>query len=102
VSTIIRTGSNLCRTLFLLECPICGIEFTIEDGKFVSSSTLGDRVLVCEKHDCELTIEQELKIQEALRSAIDNPKGSIVKDSKVLKKTTLLEKYGMPSWVEGN
>ena len=93
MATFINTGSAKCRVLNLLECPICQDEFENIEGVFVDSSTIGDKVLVCNKHKDPLTADDEVGIQNALRSAIDTPRGYVLAKGKLVKKFNLFDKY---------
>jgi hypothetical protein len=90
---IIHTGDpEKCVTISYIECPACGDRFDLPTGKYLKSSMLGEKVLVCNKH-VELTVGDELQIQEALQKAMKNPRGMVQKDCKFLKKSDNLKDY---------
>lgn len=90
---VIYTGSEKCRQLNLLECPVCGCEFElIYEGTYVKSATLNAEVKTCKKHESGLTADDEIALQNALERAIKNEKGHVLKDGILVKRCKLLEK----------
>jgi hypothetical protein len=91
---IIYTGSSKCRTLNLMECPACGDEFDVIDGKFIGSFIAEARILVCAKHKLfDQSEEQRIgeSIDEAKRNKrgrIEGERGQWVKKSDMLNKMT--------------
>lgn len=89
--TIIYTGDPVkCRQIDLIECPVCGKPFEVTDGPYLHSTLLDSDVKVCTDH-VVLSIEDELKIQEALQQAMAHPRGRIQQDGKLVKRCELLE-----------
>ena len=88
---VIYTGDKeKCRVDHFLECPACGERFEILAGKFVSSSTLGEKVQVCPKHSAGFTADEEAFIQASIQKAVWHPRGHILRDGKLIKKSKLL------------
>ncbi|MBL8029053.1 MAG: hypothetical protein JNL74_21705 [Fibrobacteres bacterium] len=89
---VIYTGSEKCRQLNLIECPVCGCEFELfYEGTYVKSITLDADVKTCNKHAAGLTAEDEIAIQNAIERAIKNEKGRIQKDCIIVKKSKIIE-----------
>jgi len=82
---IIYTGSSKGRTLNLMECPACGVEFDTVDGFFVQSYTIGARILVCPKHRV-FSCNEEKTIQDSLKEAMENKRGHIIGEKRVVEK----------------
>jgi len=87
---IIYTGSSKCRTLNLMECPACKKEFDVVDGVFVESVTIGARILVCQTHKA-FSCNEEKVIQDSLKEAMDNKRGHITGEKRLLKKSDTLK-----------
>lgn len=84
--TFIVTGSDKCRVLNLVECPVCGTEYELSEGIFVYSATLCNEVKVCAKHaNTSLTVADEVSIQDAIQAAKNNSGGFIQVDGKSVK-----------------
>jgi len=89
--TIIYTGDpKKCRQINLIECPVCGLAFEVTDGPYLHSNLLDSDVKVCPNHQI-LTLEDELKIQEALQRALAHPNGRVQKDGRLVKRCVTLE-----------
>lgn len=89
--TVIYTGDPVkCRQLNMLECPVCGDSFELTEGTYILSSLLDSEVKVCTKH-IVFSVEDELKIQEAIQRALAHPRGRVQKNQKLLKRCALLE-----------
>ena len=80
----------------MMPCPICGEMFNKGKGIYVRSETLGDDVLVCQKHESKtLSAEEEIAIQESLERATRSPEGHISKGQKIVKRSKIMEKYNI-------
>lgn len=91
MATVIYTGSDKCKVINLMECPICTDSFEVATAVYVDSTTIGDSVMVCPKHtNRNLTVDEELAIQNALKASIDNSKGHILQKGKLVKKSKML------------
>ena len=89
--TIIYTGDpQKCKQINLIECPVCGASFELTEGAFLYSALLDSDVKVCGKHT-ELSVDDELRIQEAVQRAIEHPRGRVQQDGVLLKRCKGLE-----------
>ena len=88
---IINTGDKeRCRTIHLIECPVCSESFEVVDGVYQFSATIGERVLVCPKHT-ELSVAEEVRVQTSLKKALDNKRGHVMLGGRMVKKSVFLE-----------
>lgn len=89
--TIIYTGDeDKCRTINLIECPVCGFAFDIIHRKVVFSATIGDRIAVCPEHGAELSAVEEVAVQGALSKAMAHNRGHVLANGKLVKRSLLL------------
>ena len=89
--TIIYTGDpDKCKQINLIECPVCGRAFEVTDGPYLRSALLDSDVKVCPDHKL-LTVDDELKIQDALQRALAHERGRVQQDGKLVKRCKLLE-----------
>jgi len=89
---VIKTGdSDKCKVIDLIECPVCFESFSVLDGVYQYSATIGAKVLVCPKHS-ELTVNDEINVQVSLKKAMDNKRGHVLKDGVMVKRHYLLDK----------
>ena len=97
MATIISTGDPRNRVVSYEVCPVCDAEFETEHGRWAKSETLGDSIHVCRSHKKVLTVAEEIKVQDALKNALEHPRGMIVRNNRLVKKTSLMremEKHG--------
>lgn len=81
----IHTGDeNLCGAFHYLECPACSKQFDIPRGNYIYSATMDARILVCAAHE-QLTVENEIHIQDSLQKALKSPRGAVQKDGVYIK-----------------
>lgn len=91
---VIYTGDkDKCGTYCYMECPACGKKFESDKGMFSRSYTLGEKLLVCTEHKKELSVEEEVLVQDNLQKALKNKSGRIQKDCKLIKKSDLIERF---------
>ena len=89
---IIYSGDiKKCVSINLIECPACSKSFEQILGKYVYSSTLATKVLVCTNHSHELTALEEVHIQTVLEKTIKSDRGFVQKDRKLVKRTQLMK-----------
>ena len=100
MSILITTGDpQKCIQINYQECPACGERFEMIEGVYLHSATLDDRVLVCPAHT-KLTVEDELRIQDALQRALTHDRGRVQKDGVLLKLSKALKEIGYTSLKE--
>jgi len=86
-----------CEVLFLMPCPACNTMFDKAEGVFVTSETVGDSVLICQKHSGQkaLTVKEEVCIQDCLKRTVDSSDGWVSVGQRTIKKNDIMERYNI-------
>ena len=98
MALLIHTGDPAyCHTLHNIECPACTkVAFDLNKGQYRYSATLANTVLVCLNHGKELTVQEELNIQNSFERAKNHDEGRIVSGTSVLKQNKRLRGVAIP------